>query len=248
MNKAIKILFTIALFVLIGVNVLNKPSTEIDSVIGDFVSWAETVNSFKAKAMYYDNQNNLVGSTLINFSGDSSWEMIIEDKGIVQVHWVKVGDDVFVEDFSDNKWWHGKSNEPVLTSMVDFRRMIDINQDKWSTVQFELHREQWCGVQECMMYLVFDPAYESVRENISHKLWLTKENSQLVAQEYVGDTGKAEIVYSGFNQTEIPKPNDYLIKEIEDEANLFVLPNSIQATYSAKMGAQLPLIFPYSPL
>lgn len=243
MSVRAKILITITLLAIVVSIGGLRFKKRVDEKVVEFVAWSQTINSFKAQVLMFDNHDKAIGKTWWAFKSQDDWEMIIEDNGIKQAHWIKLGNDVFVKDFKDQKWWQGEAEGVRLNSMVDFRKWIKQNQERLNEIRFELLRIEPCETGQCLMYQVIDPNYQSGREQISQSLWLDTSTRQLIKQIYTGDTGKAEVRYFDFNQTKIYEPQ--FTKATDTDQNVFLLPNSIQATHSAKMQQQLPLIFPY---
>ncbi len=238
--------FTIAL--ILGISLLVAKlncRVNFDPVITRYFDWVETVHSFQADSDLFNFDRKLIGKTIFNFQDPDRWEMIIEDNGLEQAHWIKIGKTTYVKDFTDQRWWQVDNNLSKLTSSIDFRDFANRARRELNKIKFVFQTEEACGESLCLIYLVLNPDYESSREHVRQTIWLDSTSSALVKEEYVGDTGIAVTEYSHFNQLTLVAPGKIKLAKPD---NLFLLPGSVEATYSAKMSQWYPLVFPFAPV
>ena len=82
---------------------------------------------------------------------------------------------------------------------------------------------------------------------MGHVVWIDQQTGELLQQQLRGDTGSAIATYSAINSTKIDVP--LITKPTDSDADLFLLPGSITATYAAEMRLKrLPVIWPFTPL
>ncbi|MBI2010519.1 MAG: hypothetical protein HYS86_05110, partial [Candidatus Chisholmbacteria bacterium] len=82
-----------------------------------------------------------------------------------------------------------------------------------------------CGETQCWVYIVRDPAYETGRETIRHRLWLEHDTYALVKEEYGGDTGTTITEFTELNQINVEPP--LVTKPLPDETSPYLASGSV---------------------
>lgn len=204
-----------------------------------FFSWAEKVNSFRAESVVFDAQQRQLGVTTFYFQDPDRWEMTVADDGIVTAQWRFVDNTLYVRDLGDGNFIMDASFKPVITSSVDFRSWVKEAKAKKFSKRFVWQRSESCGETQCWVYVVRDPTYETGRETIRHRLWVTQDTQVLFREEYIGDTGTTITEYSEFNQVSLEPPA--LVQPVTEGIRAYLVPGRVMALEAARL--EIPYSF-----
>jgi len=198
------------------------------------------VTSFTAISEMADLEGMPRWKTVLLREDTDKWDLVIQDGGIEQSHWIGVGNTMYVKDYADDRFWQINVPEKLLfLSQIDFRKFI----------QRAMNRMGKIAVIDKgnMEFEILDPDYDNVRESIKHTIWLNEKTGLIAKERYFSDTGTAVTYYSNLGSTRVNIP--VAIKRSETNADPWLLSNSITATYSAEMKLKgLPVVWPFSKL